>query len=77
MENPTFIEVSLSNVRVIMVIMRVLVVELLCQVVTGWVLVPKGLLPGAPGYQWLRPILSSIKWPHFSRVPTLRSHAQY
>jgi hypothetical protein len=50
MENPTFIEVSLSNVRVIMVIMRVLVVELLCQVVTGWVLVPKGLLSGAPGY---------------------------
>jgi hypothetical protein len=32
-KNPTFIRVSLSDVRVIMVIMRVLAVELLCQAV--------------------------------------------
>jgi hypothetical protein len=35
MENPTLIEVSLSDVRVTMVIMCVLVVELLCQTVMG------------------------------------------
>jgi hypothetical protein len=38
MEKPTFIRANLSNVRVIMVIMRVLVEELLCQAVMGHVL---------------------------------------
>jgi hypothetical protein len=37
MENPTLIGVSLSDGRVIIVIMHVLVVELLCQVVMGWI----------------------------------------
>jgi hypothetical protein len=35
MENPAFTRVNLSNVRVILVIMRVPVVWLLCQMVTG------------------------------------------
>jgi hypothetical protein len=35
MENPMLIEVSLSDVRVTMVIMCVLVMELLCQTVMG------------------------------------------
>jgi hypothetical protein len=35
MENPTLIGVSLSDVRVTMVIMHVLVVELQCQAVMG------------------------------------------
>jgi hypothetical protein len=37
MVNPAFIMVILSDVRVIMVIMCVLVVELICQEVTGWI----------------------------------------
>jgi hypothetical protein len=37
MGNPTPIRGSLYDVRVIMVIMRVLVQELICQVVTGWI----------------------------------------
>jgi hypothetical protein len=36
-ENPAFTEVSLFDVRVIMTIMCVLMVELLCQVVTRWI----------------------------------------
>jgi hypothetical protein len=35
MENPALIKVSLSDVKAIIVIMHVLVVELLCQVVIG------------------------------------------
>jgi hypothetical protein len=35
MENPALNGVSLPDVRVIMAIMHVLVVELLCQVMTG------------------------------------------
>jgi hypothetical protein len=35
MEKPTFTRMNLSDVRVIMAIMRVLVEELLCKVVTG------------------------------------------
>jgi hypothetical protein len=35
MEKLTFTRVNLSNIRVIMVIMRVLVEELLCQAVMG------------------------------------------
>jgi hypothetical protein len=44
MENTTLIGVSLSDVRVIMAIMRVLVVKLLCQAVMGQVLVLECLL---------------------------------
>jgi hypothetical protein len=49
MEKPTFTGANLSNVRVIMVIMCVLVEELLCQAVTGWILVLKCLLSCARG----------------------------
>jgi hypothetical protein len=49
MENPAFIEVSLSDVRVIMAIMLVLVVELLCQAVMGQLQVLECLLPGLRG----------------------------
>jgi hypothetical protein len=35
MENPTFIGVNLSDIKVIMTIMCVFVVELLCEAVTG------------------------------------------
>jgi hypothetical protein len=43
MENHAFIGASLSDVRVIMTIMCVIVVELLCQAVMGHVLVLKYL----------------------------------
>jgi hypothetical protein len=49
MEKPAFTRTNLSDVRVIMVIMRVPVVELLCQAETGWISVLKYLLSGAHG----------------------------
>jgi hypothetical protein len=44
MRKPSFTRVNLSDVRVIMAIMRVLMEELLCQVTTGWNLVLECLL---------------------------------
>jgi hypothetical protein len=48
-ENPAFTRACLSSARVIMVIMRVPVVELLCQMVMGWLPVLKYLLSRACG----------------------------
>jgi hypothetical protein len=62
MEKPAFTTVNLSDVRVIMVIRRVLVEELLCQAVTGQIPVLECLLSGAHGYLWLSPIMPGIKW---------------
>jgi hypothetical protein len=59
MENSILIGVSLLDVRVIIVIMCVLVVELLCQAVMGWILVLECLLPGVR--LWLRLVLPGIK----------------
>jgi hypothetical protein len=50
MENPTYIGVSLSDVRVTMVIMCVLIMELLCQAVTGQFPVLECLLLGMCGH---------------------------
>jgi hypothetical protein len=50
MENSAFTMVSLSDVRVIMSIMQVLMEELLCQAVMGWILVPKCPLLGGRGH---------------------------
>jgi hypothetical protein len=47
MENLALIGMSLSDVRAIMMIIHVFVVELLYQEVMGWVPVLKWLLPGA------------------------------
>jgi hypothetical protein len=41
MEKPAFTRMNLSSVGVIMALMRVHVVELLCQAVTGWIPVVK------------------------------------
>jgi hypothetical protein len=60
-ENPAIIVVSLSDVRVAMVIMSVLVVELLCQAAMGWVPVLESLLPGTRGCLWLRLVMPGIK----------------
>jgi hypothetical protein len=69
-EPPPYL-VSVSDIRVIMVIMRVLMVELLCQVVTGQIPALECLLPSAREHQWLCLILYSIKWPRYSRTPAL------
>jgi hypothetical protein len=77
MENPAFIGASLSDVRAIMTIMCVLMVELLYQAVMGPVPVLECLLLDVHGYQRLCPILSGIKWPRFLGILTLRSLARY
>jgi hypothetical protein len=61
MEKPAFTMANLSNVRVIMMIIRVLVVELLCHAVIGQILVPMCLLSGARGFLWSCPIMPGIK----------------
>jgi hypothetical protein len=63
MENPVFTRESLFDIRVIMTIVHVLVVELLCQAVTGWVLVLECLLPDTRGHQRSCPFMFVIKWP--------------
>jgi hypothetical protein len=55
------IGVTLSDVRMIMVIIRVLVVELLCQTMTGQILVLKCLLLGMRRCQRLCLVLSNIE----------------
>jgi hypothetical protein len=70
-------QASLSDVRVILAIMRVLMMELPCQAVTGQILGLKCLLSSACGRLWLRLILSGIEWPRGPRIPTLGSLAQY
>jgi hypothetical protein len=59
MENPAFIGASLSDVKVIMMIMRILVVKLLCLAVTRWVPLLQCLLHGTHGLQRLRLIMSA------------------
>jgi hypothetical protein len=76
----TFTRASLSDVRVIMVIMCVLVVELLCQAATERILILKYLLLGMHGYMWPCPVMLDIKCHHFPRIqlwwclPGVESH---
>jgi hypothetical protein len=49
MENPTFTRACLSDVGVINVIMRVPLVESLCQAAVGWIAALEHLLPGMHG----------------------------
>jgi hypothetical protein len=62
MEKPIFTRMNLSDVRLIMMIMHVLMEELLCQVVTELILVLECLLLGARGCLWLHPVMTGIKW---------------
>jgi hypothetical protein len=62
-----FTRANLSDVRVIITIMHVLVEELLCQAVMGWIPILKCLLLGARGHLWLRPVMLGIKWRCFPR----------
>jgi hypothetical protein len=49
MEKLTFTKVCLSSVSAIMAIMRVPLIELLCQATMGWILALESLLQGACG----------------------------
>jgi hypothetical protein len=54
-------QVNLSDIRVIMAIMRILMRESLCQVVTGQILVLEYPLFGTCECLWLRPVIPGIK----------------
>jgi hypothetical protein len=68
MWNPAAVGGSLSDARVIMMIMRVLVEKLLCQGVTGWIAVLECLLSGARRRLWPRPVVLGTKCCRFPRV---------
>jgi hypothetical protein len=59
---------NLSDVRVIMTIMHILVEELLCQAVTGQILLLESLLSGACGCLRLCPFKPDIKCRCFQRT---------
>jgi hypothetical protein len=60
-----------------MMFMCVLMVELLCQTVAGWISALKCQLIDAHGSQWLHLVLAGIKWPRHPRTPALGSLAWY
>jgi hypothetical protein len=68
MEKPAFTEVSLSDVRVIMMIMHVPMEELLCQATMGWVPLLKYLLSGARGCLCPCPVVPGNECCCFSRT---------
>jgi hypothetical protein len=60
-----------------MVIIRVLIVELLCLVVTEQIPALECLLLGVRKSQWLCLVLCGFKWPCHPGNPALESLAQY
>jgi hypothetical protein len=68
MEKPTFTRVSLSDVRVIMVIMCIPVEELLCQAATGQIPVLKYLLLDVHGHLLPHHVVPGIKYHRFLRT---------
>jgi hypothetical protein len=77
MEKPAFTRMSLSDVKLIMISMRVLVEEFLCQAVMEQIPLLKGLLSGARGHLWLRLVLPGIKYHRYPRTPALCPLAWY
>jgi hypothetical protein len=67
MEKLNFTRAFLSDVRVTMVIMRVPVVELLCQAAMGQIPTLKCLLSGVCGCLWPHLVVSNIECHHFLR----------
>jgi hypothetical protein len=61
MEKPAFTRANLSDIRVIMTIMRVPVKELLCQAVTGQIPLLKCLWSSMRRSLWSHPIVLNIK----------------
>jgi hypothetical protein len=68
MEKHTFKRMNLSDVRVIMMIMRVLVKDVLCQALMRWIPVLELPLSGVRGRLWLRHVMPGIKWRCFLRT---------
>jgi hypothetical protein len=68
MEKPTITRDNLSDLRVIIAIMHVLMEELLCQEVMGRIPILESLFLGARGHLWLCPIMPSIKSGCFPRI---------
>jgi hypothetical protein len=68
MQKPTFSRACLSNIRVIMAIIHVPLVELLCQMVMGQNPALKYVLSGMCGQLWPCPIMPGNK-SHVSRDP--------
>jgi hypothetical protein len=68
MGKPAPIRGSLSDVRVTVMIMRVLIVKSLCQVAMSPVPELECMLPGASGCMWLRLVIPSTKWHCFLRT---------
>jgi hypothetical protein len=68
---------SLSDVRVIMMIMYVLMMELQCQAVMERIPALECLLSGTRGHLWLCLVLCGIKWHHHPRTHALGSLARY
>jgi hypothetical protein len=74
---PCAYRASLSNVKVIMMIIRVLMVELLCQAVIGQIPTLECKLPGTGGCLLFHLILSGIKWPRYPRTLALSPLVEY
>jgi hypothetical protein len=68
---PRSYRASLSDVRVIIAVMCVLMVEMLCQVVMEQIPVLECLLPGTRGRMWSCLVLCDIKWHRYLRIPAL------
>jgi hypothetical protein len=68
MDESVFTRANLSDVRIIMTIMFILVDEWLCQTVTGQIPVIECLLSGACGWLCLHPVMPIIKWRCFLRT---------
>jgi hypothetical protein len=73
MVKSAFTRPNLSDVSVIMTIMRVLIEELLYQTVMRQITVLECMLSGAHRHLWLCSIMASIKWCCFPR-PLLQGH---
>jgi hypothetical protein len=67
---------SLSDVRGIMMFMRILMVESLCQAAMGWISALQCLLSDVRGSLWLCLVLSNIKWSCWPRMSASRSLVQ-
>jgi hypothetical protein len=67
MKKPSFTRVNLSDVRIIIAIMHVPVVELLCQATTGRIPILKYLLSGVCGRMWPYHVMPGIRYHCFPR----------
>jgi hypothetical protein len=77
MDYPTLIGVILSDVRVTMAILLVLVVEWLCQAMKERIPVLQCQLSGVCGLLRLHLVIPGIKWSRYLRTPAIEPFARY